>query len=139
MRWTRLCRTTSGADADGEIVWSWPPDAEVKLRQTCVLRDDGGYQARTPGRTRISRKPLRRECRVVRRTCSPHSRAFFVAREAMGALFTRHSLRPLSSRDTTMHHSGAFVPRECVGASLALVIASEAKQSRNASAERLWI
>jgi hypothetical protein len=27
---------------------------------------DGGYQARTPGRTRISRKPLRRECRLIR-------------------------------------------------------------------------
>jgi hypothetical protein len=21
---------TNGADADGEIVWSWPPDAEAK-------------------------------------------------------------------------------------------------------------
>ena len=23
---------TNGADADGKVVWSWPPDAEVKLR-----------------------------------------------------------------------------------------------------------
>jgi hypothetical protein len=23
MRWTRLCRKTSGRDADGEVVWSW--------------------------------------------------------------------------------------------------------------------
>jgi hypothetical protein len=22
---------TSGANADGEVVWSWPPDAEVKF------------------------------------------------------------------------------------------------------------
>jgi hypothetical protein len=36
MRWTlwrraRVVVRTNGADADGEIVWSWPPDAEVKL------------------------------------------------------------------------------------------------------------
>ena len=23
MRWTRMCQVTIGADADGEIVWSW--------------------------------------------------------------------------------------------------------------------
>jgi len=25
---------TNGADVDSEIVWSWPPDAEAKLRET---------------------------------------------------------------------------------------------------------
>jgi len=33
------------------------------------LEGDGGYQAGTPGRARIRRKPPRRECRNVRRTC----------------------------------------------------------------------
>jgi hypothetical protein len=28
-----LVMRTNGADADGEIVWSWPPDAEAKLRE----------------------------------------------------------------------------------------------------------
>jgi hypothetical protein len=30
MRWTRKLRLTSAADADGEVVWSWRPDAGVK-------------------------------------------------------------------------------------------------------------
>jgi hypothetical protein len=25
MRWTRALRETSAADADGKVVWSWPP------------------------------------------------------------------------------------------------------------------
>jgi hypothetical protein len=31
--------------ADGKTAWSWPPDAEVKLRETSVSLDDGGYQS----------------------------------------------------------------------------------------------
>ena len=42
---------TIGMRADGEVVWSWPPDAEVKLRGD-VPRDDGGKKARSPGRAR---------------------------------------------------------------------------------------
>ena len=56
---------TNGAAADGEIVWSWPPDAEAKLRGNDP-RNDGGKKARSPGRVR--RKPLkpsRRECRMI--------------------------------------------------------------------------
>src|SRR5215475_13087317 len=34
MRWTRLVRETNASDADGEVVWSWPPDAEAKLAKT---------------------------------------------------------------------------------------------------------
>ena len=33
------------ANADGEVVWSWPPDAEVKLRET----DRAMTGARKPG------------------------------------------------------------------------------------------
>jgi hypothetical protein len=29
---------TNGADADGEIVWSWPPDAEAKSAATICRR-----------------------------------------------------------------------------------------------------
>jgi len=31
MRWTRRRRETIAAFADGEVVWSWLPDAGVKL------------------------------------------------------------------------------------------------------------
>ena len=54
---------TNVAGADGEIVWSWPPDAEVKRAERSVR--DGSKRARFPGRSRISRKPSRRECRIV--------------------------------------------------------------------------
>jgi len=50
MRWTREPHETSAADVDGEVVWSCPPDAEVKLvRSKLLLRGDGGYQARHTG------------------------------------------------------------------------------------------
>ena len=31
MRWTRMARQTNVAEADGEVAWSRPPDAEVKF------------------------------------------------------------------------------------------------------------
>ena len=31
MRWTLLGCKTSNKGADGKVVWSWPPDAGVKL------------------------------------------------------------------------------------------------------------
>jgi len=31
MRWTRMARKTNVAVADGEVAWSRPPDAEVKV------------------------------------------------------------------------------------------------------------
>ncbi len=52
-----LLRKTTGLDVDGEIVWSWPPDAEVKwasMRQRIapmtVARKPGA-----PRRARINR------------------------------------------------------------------------------------
>jgi hypothetical protein len=32
MRWTLIARLTSARDADGEVVWSWRPDAGAKFR-----------------------------------------------------------------------------------------------------------
>jgi len=47
---------TSDVIADGEVVWSWRPDAGAKLRM--MMRSDGGKRARSPGRPRISRKTI---------------------------------------------------------------------------------
>jgi hypothetical protein len=52
MRWTRRARQTNVAGADGEVAWSWPPDAEVKFLGSKLLRGDGGKKARSPGRAR---------------------------------------------------------------------------------------
>jgi hypothetical protein len=41
------------ADADGEVAWSRPPDAEAKSAMMLSHRaDDGGKKARSPGRAR---------------------------------------------------------------------------------------
>src|ERR1700726_4560948 len=58
MRWTLWCRETSGANADGEVVWSWRPDAGAEFSRSKLLRSDGGKRARSPGRARISRKTI---------------------------------------------------------------------------------
>jgi hypothetical protein len=61
-------RKTSDAGADGEVVWSWRPDAGAKpctmraepdrAKMRCYLQGDGGKKARSPGRSRISRKTI---------------------------------------------------------------------------------
>ena len=49
MRWTQMALVTRALEADGEIVWSWHPDAGVKFLRNTLLRDDGGKKARSPG------------------------------------------------------------------------------------------
>ena len=87
MRWTRTVRQTSAVNADGEVVWSWHPDADAKFAGVTNAADDGGKKARSPGRVRRTPlKPLRREGRMFRRTCGDLLVCFFIfAREAMGA------------------------------------------------------
>jgi hypothetical protein len=47
---------TNGADADGEVVWFWRPDAGVKFLGSKLLRGDGGKKAVHRGEHVISRK-----------------------------------------------------------------------------------
>jgi hypothetical protein len=47
---------TNDAIADGEIAWSWRPDAGAKLAERSA--DDGGKKARSPGRSHISRNTI---------------------------------------------------------------------------------
>jgi hypothetical protein len=67
MRWTRWCGLTRRADADGKDVWSWRPDAGVKSWEMISRRRGLSSPAprRHPGERAISRKPSRRECRIV--------------------------------------------------------------------------
>ncbi len=56
--------STNDADADGEVVWSWRPDAGVKPAGR--LAGDGGKRARSPRRARRKPlKPLRGESRLI--------------------------------------------------------------------------
>ena len=96
MRWTGRCREMSGTDADGEVVWSWRAHAGAKLsRGSKGLALMTVANAGSPGRTRISRKPPRREGRL-----SPPVPVVFalaqliLAREPRVHAATRSSLRP---------------------------------------------
>src|SRR5690348_12395770 len=65
------------------------------------------------GERAISRKPSRRECRTVRRTCGDLLACFLpFARKAAGATNTRHSLRPLNFEGEAIAKLGHFMPRE---------------------------
>jgi len=83
MRWTRAAtRTffvrTNGADADGEVVWSWRPDAGAKSCG-CDPHGDGGKKARSPARARRTPlKPSRREGRLFGQTCGDCRQLFYL-------------------------------------------------------------
>ena len=50
-----LARETSAFEADGEVVWSWCRDAGAKSAMMLRINaGDGGKQARSPRRARIS-------------------------------------------------------------------------------------
>src|SRR5262245_44470228 len=68
LRWT-LWRQAGfppgeNAAADGEVVWSWRRDRGVYPARPCGL-GNGDKNRRSPGRARISCKPLRGESRDV--------------------------------------------------------------------------
>jgi hypothetical protein len=77
---------TNEAKADGEVVWSWRPDAGVKFRGTireATVAKEPGYR----GEHEVNRKPSRRECRIVRRTCGDFACVLFsFAHKAAGAI-----------------------------------------------------
>ena len=94
-----FCRADERSLVHGEVAWSWPPDAEVKPAGVAETQPagDGGKQARSPGRSRISRQTSRREGRVIGQTCGT-CRLHFFRRRATGAASARPSLRPRFGR-----------------------------------------
>src|SRR6266516_368592 len=118
MRWTRAVPLTNGADADGEVVWFWRPDAGVKSARRSA--DDGVKQAWSPGRARRKPlKPLRGECRVISGVTVVTMLVcyFYFACEAAGALGARHSSRPLISGAKFLPKLGRIAPRDRESAS----------------------
>src|SRR5665647_3633052 len=115
MRWTPDARQTSAREADGEAVWSWRPDAGVKLAGSIppmMVARKPGHQ----GERGVSRKPSRRESRIA--SAEPVcSCAFFSisAHETAGAARTRLSLRPLliEHGGETDAQPGRIAPRDC--------------------------
>ncbi len=87
MRWARhvaawlwSCGRTAGAH--GEVVWSWPPDAEA-TPVVMMIRRSRGQDSRSPGRVRISRQTIAQGRPVVRLTCGD-CRLLFCCRRATG-------------------------------------------------------
>src|SRR6478736_8685954 len=116
---------TNGADADGEVVWSWRPTLASSFAKD-VLRPTGrdpssireATVANKPdhrGEHEVSRKPLRREGRIASAepVCSCAFSYVHLAHETAGAARTRSSLRPLlEERDEGFKNLGRFPSRD---------------------------
>ncbi len=110
MRWTCWLASDDGRPRrTSEIVWSRPPDAEVKRIARRFAGATVTKKPGTPRRARISREPSRRECR-----CSGVPAAFSFC--ALPRVRLVHPVLPAPSefqRDTIRHHPDAIAPRGC--------------------------
>ena len=111
-------RLTSVAETDGEVVWSWRPDAGVKFVRSKLLKSDGGNKAGHRGEREVSRKPLRGEGRDVSASPVVIPLCILVQNVPHRGLRvpagTRSSLRPLLiKRAETDAKLGRFPSREC--------------------------
>jgi hypothetical protein len=142
MRWTRWRRKTSGVVADDEAVWSWRPDAGVKLAEAippATVAKKPGHR----GEHGVSVKTIARgmpvDCGVP--VVTTLMCFFHFAREAMGASqSTRHSLRPLIF-EGSRNNSGVIAPRECgLVSTLDVIARSESDEAiQTVAAVRFWI
>src|SRR5216683_7506325 len=115
MRWTRMLRLTSVADADGEVVWFRRPDAGAKfVRGQRFLRATVATKPVHRGEHEVSRKPSRREGRdaSAEPVCSCAFPFVQLAHETAGAARTRLSLRPLREEGEIDANLGRIAPRE---------------------------
>ena len=90
---------TNGTEADGEVVWSWRPDAGAKSRGSSICKMTVARKPGHRGELEVSRKPPRREGRIASAepVCSCALSSVHFAHETAGAARTRSSLRPLFS------------------------------------------
>jgi hypothetical protein len=117
-RWVRdavdvAARETNVIVADGEVVWSWHPDADAKSCRD-GWQGDSGKKARSLGRARS--KPINHRAGNAGASGQPvvtNSCAFYFAREAAGAAEASGIPCALfSMRDHYLQNSGVFAPRE---------------------------
>ena len=87
MRWTRSGRKTCGRVAYGQAVWFWLPDAGVKFAGESVGTSRRRWWLTSPAHQEergAAVKPLRRECRMFRPTCTDLWALSFSAHRACG-------------------------------------------------------
>src|SRR5262250_3044373 len=90
------CSPDETSAADGEVVWSWRRDPGATLAET-IPPATGARKAASPGRVRISRKPIARgKPGCLGCTCQTRVRSSLpFAHGDAGAVGARLSLRPL--------------------------------------------
>jgi len=90
------CARRAQSGADGEVVWSWPLDAEVCATRQRRVVAKWGQERRSPGRARRTPlKPSRGEGRDVPAEPVVPAACILCCRRAMGAAGSRPSSRPL--------------------------------------------
>jgi hypothetical protein len=103
---------TNDAVAYGEVAWSWRSDAGAKSWSAqSALWDDGGNQAWSPGRSRISRKAIAQGRRMIRLYLW-FCRVLLVAREPWVRWAPGLPCALYCERAGHLNNSDAFVPRE---------------------------
>jgi hypothetical protein len=116
----RGCGGRVGAQGEARVERSTKPcgpDTPM-LVSTLRAQEPGGTVTKTPGTPRRARNKSSNIARgmpdVFGCTCD-HSCAFshYSCTRDRGCNGARHSLRPLSPRDTTKHNPGRITPREC--------------------------
>jgi hypothetical protein len=98
MRWTRRCWRRAASTRTAKSCGPGAPMQALSWRRCFRIAPITVANAGSPGRARISRKPLRGEGRSVSAcTCGFRARASFFCAGAPGAAATRPSLHPLFS------------------------------------------
>ena len=116
MRWTRWRRADERARADGEVVWSRYPDADIKPVEAMISQATVARKPGHRGEHEASRKTIVRGMPVESVfACGDYARVLSpFARETAGA--TAHPAFPAPSDffegRVFLHHSGAKLRRE---------------------------
>jgi hypothetical protein len=139
MRWTRRCRKTNDTRCGrrsrvvlAPLGWCQACDGAFRIARATVTK-----RSWTPGRARISRKPLAQgRPDRFRRTCGDLLVCFFhFAREAAGAIERPAFPAPSIFRGTLVCKPRAhFTPRECEAVS-GIVIAERSDENARKAAE----
>src|ERR1700726_3242441 len=123
MRWTRMRRETSGAIADGEVVWSWRPDAGAKLSRTQFAKVTGAKEPGPRGEHEVTVKTIAQgRPDESGTTCGNYRVLTTNAHGPRVRAGTRSSLRPLFFRGTRYIQNPGASRREMADAWLAMTI-----------------
>jgi hypothetical protein len=134
-------RETSGANADGEVVWSWRPDAGAKFSRTQFAKVTGAKEPGPRGEHEVTVKTIAQgrpddpAPPVVTTVC------FLPMHGPPVRAGTRSSLRPLFFKGQLFLHNSGKSCREIAKSYLEVVIARSARDEaihRSSFAAR-WI